>query len=108
MQTESYTRLSDIVHMGVTFTASDGQAFFRLPVPSSGGFSILPVRSPDFRHWLFHEFYARHDSLPTPGEFRAVLHHLEAEANHYDPDNCRLLVWRRVGCHGPSYNPSLI
>jgi len=108
MQTNSYQRHFAIVRLGVTFTAANGQAFFRLPVHSSGGFSIFPVRSPEFRHWFFREFYARHDSLPTPREFTAILHLLEAEANHNDPDNCGLSVWRRVGCRGPSSDPTAI
>ncbi|SPF46380.1 hypothetical protein SBA4_3510001 [Candidatus Sulfopaludibacter sp. SbA4] len=106
MQTNPYQRHFAIVRLGVTFTAANGQAFFRLPIHSSGGFSIFPVRSPEFRHWFFREFYARHDSLPTPREFNAVLHLLEAEANHNDHDNCGLSVWRRVGCRGPGSNPT--
>jgi len=101
-----FARLIAIAQLGCPFTAADGQAFFRLPVPSSGGYYILPIRSRAFRDWFYHEFYSRHDSLPTSREFHAILNHLEAEANQYDECNRRLAVWRRVGCRGPGYNPS--
>ena len=101
-----HTQLIAIARQGDPFTAADGQAFFRLPIPNSGGFHILPVRSPAFRDWFFHEFYARHDSLPTAREFHAVLNHLEAEANH--TDHCRLVVFRRVGYRGSGPIPSQI
>src|ERR1039458_3328026 len=52
--------LIEIARRGVPFTASDGQAFVRLGVPS-GGFYILPVRSPAYRDWFFHEFFNLYD-----------------------------------------------
>jgi hypothetical protein len=95
-----------IAEHGIPFTAADGQAFVRLAVPS-GGFFILPVRSPAYRDWFFHEFYCRHDSLPTPNAFQAILNHLEAQANHHD-ENQRLGVFRRVGARGPGLLPDQI
>lgn len=41
--------LLSIARRGVPFTSGDGQAFVRLEEPSSGGFFILPVRSPAYR-----------------------------------------------------------
>jgi hypothetical protein len=94
--------LSDLLRIArrcLPFTSTDGQAFVRLDEPSSGGFFILPVRSPAFRRWFFFHFYAEYDSLPTSRAFRAVLDHLEAQAHHAG-DNQFLSVWRRVGARG--------
>jgi hypothetical protein len=44
--------LSDLLRIArrcLPFTSTDGQAFVRLDEPSSGGFFILPVRSPAVR-----------------------------------------------------------
>ncbi|SPE25206.1 hypothetical protein SBA6_100020 [Candidatus Sulfopaludibacter sp. SbA6] len=99
-QPDPFDRLIATAEPGAVFTAADGQAFFRLPVPSSGGFRILPVRSPAFRDWFFHEFYTRYNLPPAPRAFHALLNHLEAEANHHDQHNRRLDVWRRIGSLG--------
>jgi hypothetical protein len=88
-----------IARRGIPFTSSDGQAFVRLDEPSSGGFYILPVRSPAFRHWFFSRFFSEYDSVPTAHAFNTVLNHLEAQA-HQAGDNQCLAVWRRVGARG--------
>jgi len=88
-----------IARRGVPFTSGDGQAFVRLDEPSSGGFFILPVRSPAFRHWLFSQFFAECDSVPAAPAFQALLDHLEAEAHSAGENQC-LAVWRRVGARG--------
>jgi hypothetical protein len=98
--------LLPIAGRGIPFTSSDGQAFVRLPEPS-GGFYILPIRSPAYREWFFHQFYNEYDSLPTANAFSAILHHLEAEANQKF-NNQRLAVWRRVGARGPNPIPHQI
>src|SRR5438067_13406826 len=76
------------------FTATDGQAFVRLPY-SSGGRYILPVRSPAFRHWYLYQCYSQLNLHPTSRQFHAVLDHLEAAA-HADSQCQRLAVYRRV------------
>ena len=91
----SLAYLLRIARRGVPFTSSDGQAFVRLDEPSSGGFYILPVRSAAFRQWLFYQFFAEFDSVPTSHAIAAVLDHLEAQAHHAG-DNQNLAVWRRV------------
>jgi hypothetical protein len=96
-----------IARQGIPFTSSDGQAFVRLNAPSSEGFYILPVRSRAYREWFFHEFFAQYETLPPSRAFHAVLNHLEAEANHNEP-NQRLAVWRRVGSRGGSILPAQI
>jgi hypothetical protein len=88
-----------IAGRGIPFTASDGQAFVRLAEPFSGGFYILPLRSPAFRHWFFFQCFSEYDSVPGSDAFQAVLNHLEAQAHHAG-DNQRLAVWRRVGARG--------
>ncbi len=93
-----------ITNQGVPFTASDGQAFIRLPGRYAGGFYVVPVRSRAFRDWFFHQVFARHDTLPTSRAFHVVLNHLEAEASHTD-GNQRLAVWRRVGCRNAALLP---
>ena len=85
--------LIDIARRGTSLSASDGQAFVRLGVPS-GGFYILPVRSPAYRDWFLHEFFNLYDTLPTSRAFHAILNHLEAEANHHGQAQ-RLAVWRQ-------------
>ncbi|HEY2016208.1 MAG TPA: hypothetical protein VGH38_22045 [Bryobacteraceae bacterium] len=107
MNQSLFAPLLNLVARGVPFTAVDGQAFLRLPVPSSRGFYILPIRGPAFRHWFFHEFYVQYNSLPTPRDFQAIQHHLEAEANCNEP-NQRLSVFRRVGCRGNNRLPDQI
>jgi putative DNA primase/helicase len=96
-----------IAQRGVPFTSSDGQAFVRLAEPFSGGFYILPVRSPAYRHWLFCQFFAECDAVPSAQAVQAVLNHLEAQA-HYAGDNQCLAVWRRVGARGSDPVPSEI
>ena len=103
----SIAPLLRIASQGVPFTAADGQAFVRLPVHSSGGFYILPVRSPAYRDWLFYRFFAEYDTLPTAHAFHALLNHLEAQANENE-DNQRLSVFRRVGARGRGPFPSQI
>ena len=95
------TPLLDIARQGIPFTAADGQAFVRLPVPSSGGFYILPVRSPAYRDWFFYRFFNQHETLPTANAFHAILNHLEAQANQNE-DYQRLAVFRRVGARARS------
>jgi hypothetical protein len=99
MRSSDLAQLLHIARRGIPFTSTDGQAFVRLDEPSSGGFFILPVRSPAFRHWFFYHFYAQFDSLPSSQAFHAVLDHLEAQA-HYANENQSLSVWRRVGARG--------
>jgi hypothetical protein len=99
MRSSDLAQLLHIARRGIPFTSTDGQAFVRLDEPSSGGFFILPVRSPAFRYWFFYHFYAEFDSLPTSHAFHAVLDHLEAQA-HYAGENQSLSVWRRVGARG--------
>jgi hypothetical protein len=94
------TPLLAIARQGIPFTAADGQAFVRLPVPSSGGFYILPVRSPAYRDWFFFRFFNQHESLPSPNAFNTLLNHLEAQANQNE-DYQHLAVFRRVGARGP-------
>jgi hypothetical protein len=103
------TPLLDIARQGIPFTAADGQAFVHLPVPSSGGFYILPVRSPAFRDWFFYRFFNQHETLPTAHAFHALLNHLEAQASQNE-DYQRLAVFRRVGARGPApfYNQILL
>jgi hypothetical protein len=104
---DPFAPLIAIAQRGLPFTASDGQAFVRLNVPSSGGFYILPVRSRAYREWFLHEFYNQYDTLPSSRAFYAILNHLEAEANH--KEQCqRLSVWRRVGCRGGRLVPTQI
>ena len=95
-----------ITQRGLPFTASDGQAFVRLPLPS-GGFFILAVRSHAFRDWFFAQFYGEYDRLPTAHAFATILNHLEAQAAN-DPANQRLAVFRRVGSRGPGIVPNQI
>ena len=52
MRSSDLAELLHIARRGIPFTSTDGQAFVRLDEPSSGGFFILPVRSPAFRHWF--------------------------------------------------------
>jgi hypothetical protein len=99
MRSSYLNDLLRIARRGTPFTSSDGQAFVRLDEPFSGGFYILPVRSPAYRHWFFFHFFAEYDSLPTSHAFNSVLNHLEAQA-HYAEDNQCLDVWRRVGARG--------
>ena len=108
MQPNPFARHFAIVERCLPFTAEDGQAFVRLPVPTAGGFSTLPVRSPAFRDWFFYEFSARHDSLPTSRQFPALLNYLEARANYYEAGNLRLAVFRRVGRLGKDRHPDQI
>jgi hypothetical protein len=95
-----------IAERGFPFTAADGQAFVRLPLPS-GGFFILPVRSPAYRDWFFAAFFGDSGALPRSQAFATILNHLEAQANR-DPANQRLSVFRRVGSRGPGILPSQI
>ena len=83
-----------IAQQGLPFTATDGQAFVRLRLPT-GGHYILAVRSRAYRDWFFYRFYAQYDSLPSANAFHAVLNHLEAQANEND-HNQHLSVYRRV------------
>jgi hypothetical protein len=103
---DPFAPLIAIAQRGIPFTSSDGQAFVRLPVPS-GGFYILPVRSPSFRDWFFREFFAQYRTLPGSHSFHAVLNHLEAAAGN-DGENQRLSVWRRVGSRGAGLSPAQI
>jgi hypothetical protein len=96
-----------IAGRGIPFTASDGQAFVRLAELFSGGFYILPLRSPAYRHWFFYQCFSEYDFVPTSHTFQAVLNHLEAQAHHAG-DNQRLSVWRRVGARGSDPIPSEI
>jgi hypothetical protein len=82
----------------------DGQAFVRFESPCSNGYYILPVRSAEYRNWFFAQFFAEYDTLPTSQAFRAILQHLEAQADA-DPDNRRWNIFRRVGARGPGYFP---
>ena len=102
-----FTKLLRIADRGLAFTSSDGRPFFRLPVVSSGGYQILPLRSLAFRNWFFASYYGDYDSLPTSSGFRATLYHLEAQAN-FNPGNQRLAVWQRVGSRGRGPIPSQI
>ena len=104
---DPFAPLIAIAQRGLPFTASDGQAFVRLNVPSSGGFYILPVRSRAYREWFLHEFYNQYDTLPSSRAFYAILNHLEAEANHKEQYQ-RLSVWRRVGSRGGRRLPDQI
>src|SRR5258708_5500100 len=98
----SVAPLIPIAQRGLPFTSADGQAFVRLDA-SNGGFYILPVRSPAYREWFLHRFFAEHDALPSPQAFCAILNHLEAQASQ--GENQRFLVWRRVGSRGPGAIP---
>ena len=100
-----FANLIRIAERGLPFTAADGRAFFRIAAPSSGGFLIFPLRSLSFRNWFFANYFGDYSSFPTNHDFRAVLHHLEAQANA-DPNHQRLAVWQRVGSRGPSCLPS--
>ena len=62
------SRLVEIARRGLPFTSVEGQAFFRIPLPS-GGFAILPVREPACRDWFFANYYAEYDSLPSAHAF---------------------------------------
>src|SRR5271157_1405549 len=104
MPTDPFAPLATVAEPCLAFTALDGQAFVRLPV-ASGGFFSLPVRSAAFRHWFYSEFYGRYATVPAPRQFSALLHYLEARANHYDERCCRLPVFRRVAASGPSRIP---
>jgi hypothetical protein len=104
---DSFAPLIAIAQRGTPFTASDGQAFVCLNAPLSEGFYILPVRSRAYREWFFHAFFAQYETLPPSRAFHAILNHLEAEANHNDP-NQRLAVWRRVGSRGGGIFPAQI
>ncbi len=98
--------LLPIARRGIPFSSSDGEVFVRLPHPFSGGYFILPVRSPAYREWLYHEFFNHHESIPGSRAFHALLHHLEAEARY--GDHQRLLVWRRIGSRGQDPIPRQI
>src|SRR5271157_6114056 len=107
MPTDPFAPLAAVAEPCLAFTALDGQAFVRLPV-ASGGFFSLPVRSAAFRHWFYSEFYGRYATVPAPRQFSALLHYLEARANHYDERCCRLPVFRRVASYGSSRIPQTI
>jgi hypothetical protein len=102
----SIETLLTIARQGIPFTAADGQAFVRLAVPS-GGFCVLPVRSPAYRNWFFSRFFSRYDTLPSAGTYNLLLNHLEAQAND-NPDNQRLSTFHRVGAGGDGPVPDRI
>jgi len=101
------TPFLEIARRGLAFTAHDGQAFLRLPVPASDGFTIFPVRSQAFRDWFFNASHAALDRIPSPQSFAHILNFLEARAAA-DPDNQRLSVFRRIGARGQSVFPTEI
>jgi len=98
-------KLIRLVSRCYPFTAPDGQAFVRLH--HYGGCHIYPVRSRDFRDWLFQASYAELESLPTSRELHTVLDHLEAAARS-DEARQHLSVYRRVGRRGPDRFPDQI
>lgn len=98
--------LIEIAQQGLPFSAIDGQVFVRLPGPRKS-FYILPLRSPAYRHWFFHEFFSRYATLPGSHAFHAILHHLEAEV-HSDPANQRLTVFRRIASRNGALVPDHI
>src|SRR5207302_2005581 len=69
------------------------------------GVYILPIRSQAFRHWLHHQFYVRHSTLPPAHALHRLLLHLEAEAHEYDHVRTSLPVFRRVASQGPRVAP---
>ena len=99
------TDLTELIQACEPFTAWGGQAFVRLPAPSSQGVYILPIRSQAFRHWLHHQFYVRHSTLPPAHALHRLLLHLEAEAHEYDHIRTSLPVFRRVASQGPRLAP---
>jgi len=107
MQPNPFAKFVAIVEPFLPFTAEYGQTFLRIRL-DCGGFFTLPVRSRDFHAWYFFQFSGRYDYLPTPREFRAVIDHLEARAEHYDANCRRLPVFRRVGRLGARGLPSQI
>jgi len=98
-------KLIRLVSRCYPFTAPDGQAFVRLH--HYGGCHIYPVRSRDFRDWLFQASYAELESLPTSRDLHTVLDHLEAAARS-DEARQHLSVYRRVGRRGPDRFPDQI
>ena len=100
--------LVEIARRVLPFTAADGQAFARIPIPSSGGFFIHPIRSAAFRDWFLANYFGDHDALPSTRAYALLLNHLEAQAAYADSDLQRLNVFRRVGSRGPNIIPSQI
>src|SRR5271165_6085294 len=92
MPKSSLTRLLQITRECVPFTGVTGQVF--VTVRESG--AALPIRSPAFRNWFVYRALARHDIIPTPNAFHAVLNVLDALASE-NPNGQRLPVFRRVG-----------
>ena len=103
----NFDQLVRIAQRGLPFTSTDGRPFFRISIPSSGGFQIVLLRSLAFRNWFFANYFGDYNSLPTNAGFRAILHHLEAQAN-FSPGNQRLAVRQRVGSRGRDPLPSQI
>ena len=101
MQPHPFAKFTAILEPTLPFTAEDGQACLRIRL-DCGGFFTHPVRSQAFHDWYFAEFFGRHEYLPTPREFRAVVDHLQARAHHLDERNTQLPVFRRVGRLGPT------
>ena len=99
--------LISIARRGLPFTSPDGQAFVRLDSACSDGSYILPVRSPEYRNWFFAQFFAEYETIPSSYAFRAILQHLEAQADA-DPANRCCNVFRRVGARGSGYFPNQI
>ena len=98
--------LLSIADLALPFTSGDGQPFVRLKY-GTGGIYAVPVRSQSFREWFLDEYYRQHGDLPSSGDFRRVVHHLEAKASA-DSGFSRLSVWRRIGSRGDSRIPTHI
>ena len=99
--------LVQLLEPGLPFTSQEGQAFFRLPVPSSGGYLIFPVRSHAFRDWFYAAAYHHLNLTPSAYAFSLILTLLEARAS-WDPDNQRLNTFRRVAFRGSALAPNQI
>ncbi len=86
------------------FTDVAGRAFAKLHAANSDGFSIVSLRSREYREWFSTAFYGAHSTAPSNHAFHALLRHLEAQADS-DPRQSRLRVFRRVGSRGPNIIP---
>ncbi len=89
------------------FTDVAGRAFAKFRAANSDGFSILPLRSREYREWFFTAFYGDYNAVPSIHAFHALLRHLEAQADA-DPRRSRYRVFRRVGSRGQNIIPDQI
>src|SRR5580700_11165821 len=106
-KSSSLDALISIARRGTTFTDRFGQACIYVRAWNTSGFDYFPIRSRQFREWVYSEYYSEHDAIPTSHAFRTLLLHLEAQATN-EPRNQHLSVFHRVGTRTPAYFPKEI